>query len=87
MNLLLILTIILLLIAINGLYVAAEFSTVSAKRSRLAQLADNGDQGAQRMLTIVTDRISWMPILPLANLASPCQACCWVSMGNLTSRY
>lgn len=55
MDLLLTLLIITLLIVINGFYVAAEFSTVSAQRSRLAQLADSGDAGAQRMLTIMAD--------------------------------
>ncbi len=55
MDVLLAIIIIVLLIAINGFYVAAEFSTVSAQRSRLAQMADNGDTNAQRMLTIVED--------------------------------
>lgn len=44
-----------LLIAINGFYVAAEFSTVSAQRARLAQLADAGNAGAQRMLKVIED--------------------------------
>jgi len=55
MDLFLIIIIITLLIVINGFYVAAEFSTVSAQRSRLAQMADGGDAGAQRMLTVVED--------------------------------
>jgi len=55
MDLLLIITIIAFLIAVNGFYVAAEFSTVSAQRSRLAQLADSGNQGAKRMLAVVED--------------------------------
>lgn len=48
-----VLAVITFLIAVNGFYVAAEFSTVSAQRSRLAQLADSGNVGAQRMLAII----------------------------------
>lgn len=55
MDLLLVLAVIILLIAINGFYVAAEFSTVSAQRSRLAQMADDGDRGAARVLKILAD--------------------------------
>ena len=55
MELFLILVVILLLIAINGFYVAAEFSTVSAQRSRLAQLADEGNRGAGQVLEIMGD--------------------------------
>lgn len=55
MDLFLVITIITLLIAINGFYVAAEFSTVSAQRSRLSQLADDGNRGASRVLAIIGD--------------------------------
>jgi CBS domain containing-hemolysin-like protein len=41
------------LIGINGLYVAAEFSAVSARRPRLAQLADEGNSLARYMLTVI----------------------------------
>ncbi|MBX3015222.1 MAG: HlyC/CorC family transporter [Caldilineaceae bacterium] len=53
MDYLIVITLVILLIAINGFYVAAEFSTVSAQRARLAQLADSGNTGAQRMLAII----------------------------------
>ncbi|MEX2180823.1 MAG: hemolysin family protein [Gemmatimonadaceae bacterium] len=43
------------LILVNALYVAAEFSAVSVRRSRLHQLAENGDRLAKRMLPIVMD--------------------------------
>lgn len=43
------------LILINALYVAAEFSAVSVRRSRLQQLAEEGDSRAARLLAIVTD--------------------------------
>ena len=47
--------VIALLILINALYVAAEFSAVSVRRSRLQQLAEEGDGLARRMLPIVMD--------------------------------
>jgi CBS domain containing-hemolysin-like protein len=55
MDLWLIFVVITLLIGVNGLYVAAEFSAVSAKRPRLAQLADTGDTNAQLILDTVND--------------------------------
>lgn len=47
--------IILLLIGITGLYVAAEFSAVSARRPRLAQLRDDGNLLAEQALAIIED--------------------------------
>lgn len=44
-----------ILILINALYVAAEFSTVSARRSRLAQIAAGGNPLARLLLPIVHD--------------------------------
>lgn len=55
MDTIVVIAVIILLIAINGFYVAAEFSTVSAQRARLAQLAAGGNRGAQRMLRIIED--------------------------------
>lgn len=55
MDTIVVIAVIILLIAINGFYVAAEFSTVSAQRARLAQLAADGNHGAQRMLRIIED--------------------------------
>lgn len=49
------LSFILALIALNALYVAAEFSTVSARKARLAQMADEGQAVADRILKIVED--------------------------------
>lgn len=49
------LSVILTLIALNALYVAAEFSTVSARKARLAQMADGGNIVAERMLKVVED--------------------------------
>jgi len=47
--------IILLLISFNALYVAAEFSTVSSRRSRLSQQVEQGNQLAETILGIVED--------------------------------
>lgn len=47
--------VIVALILINALYVAAEFSAVSVRRSRLQQYAENGDWLAKRLLPIIMD--------------------------------
>ena len=41
------------LILVTGVYVAAEFSSVSASRARLAQLADEGAASARRALAVI----------------------------------
>jgi putative hemolysin len=48
--------IIFILIFINALYVAAEFSTVSASRSKLVQIAADGNSLARLLVPIVRDR-------------------------------
>jgi CBS domain containing-hemolysin-like protein len=45
--------IILLLIALTGFYVAAEFGAVGVRRSRLRRLCEDGDATASRLLPIV----------------------------------
>ncbi|MBX3052895.1 MAG: HlyC/CorC family transporter [Caldilineaceae bacterium] len=50
------LTIIILLILFNGLFVAVEFAVVASSHTRLAQLADEGSGAAQRVLLILNDR-------------------------------
>lgn len=45
-----------ILILINALYVAAEFATVSSRRSRLVQLASGGNLLASLLLPVVQDR-------------------------------
>jgi putative hemolysin len=50
--------IIFILIFINALYVAAEFSTVSARRSRLVQIASDGNPLARMLVPVVRDRRS-----------------------------
>ena len=44
-----------LLILLTGLYVAAEFAAVSARRSRLRRLAEDGDGLALRLLPVLED--------------------------------
>ncbi|MDR9403813.1 MAG: CNNM domain-containing protein, partial [Halothece sp. Uz-M2-17] len=41
-----------LLIAINAFFVAAEFSMVSVRRSRISQLVETGDHAAQAVQTL-----------------------------------
>ncbi|MCE7983883.1 MAG: HlyC/CorC family transporter [Caldilinea sp. CFX5] len=47
------LLIILFLIAVNGLFVAAEFAIAAAPRARVAQMAESGSPAAQRVLSIL----------------------------------
>ena len=47
--------IIALLILFTGLYVAAEFAAVSARRSRLRRLAEDGNVLAARILPVLED--------------------------------
>lgn len=49
--------VILALVAANALYVAAEFAAVAAERPRIAQLAEEGNRRAQKLLAIVEDGV------------------------------
>lgn len=55
MSVFLILLITILLIAINALYVAAEFSSVSTRRSRMSRWAAEGNPRAKAVLTVIED--------------------------------
>lgn len=44
-----------LMVAVNALYVAAEFATVGVRKSRIAQLAEEGNRQARRILPILVD--------------------------------
>ncbi|HSH03935.1 MAG TPA: hemolysin family protein [Anaerolineae bacterium] len=46
-----------LLVFINGLYVAAEFATVAARKTRVSQLAGTGNRAAQALLTVLEDGV------------------------------
>lgn len=54
-SLLAILAVIAALLFINALYVAAEFATLSSRRARLAQMAEEGNRLAGMVLPIVED--------------------------------
>lgn len=47
--------VILVLIAVNALYVAAEFAAVSIRRSKVHQLAEEGNSLAKRLLPFIDD--------------------------------
>ncbi len=47
----------ILLILINAFYVAAEFSSVSTRRSRMSQLAAEGNSMAQAVLPVIEDPV------------------------------
>ncbi len=46
---------ILVLVMLNGYFVAAEFALVRSRRSRIEELASNGDKRAPRVLTMMDD--------------------------------
>ncbi len=52
---LVILLVVALMISINALFVAGEFSSVSARKTRIAQLADEGNALARTLLPILQD--------------------------------
>ena len=52
---LLIFAVLTLLIFLNALYVAGEFSAVSSRRTRISQLAGSGNRFAKMLLPIVED--------------------------------
>ncbi len=47
--------IVAVLIGLNGLYVAGEFSTVGARRARIQQAAEGGNRSARMLLSVVDD--------------------------------
>jgi magnesium and cobalt exporter, CNNM family len=53
LNILLKLSVVLLLVAANGFFVAAEFALVTVRRSRIQILADAGSRNAKRVLSLV----------------------------------
>ena len=57
LTLLIAVLIIVSMIGINALYVAGEFASVSARRSRIQQMAEDGNRLAIMLLPIVQDRL------------------------------
>lgn len=47
--------VILVMVAVNALYVAAEFATVGSRRSRVQEAAENGNRTAVKLLGILKD--------------------------------
>lgn len=47
--------VILVMVAVNALYVAAEFATVGSRRSRVQEAAENGNRSAVSLLGILKD--------------------------------
>ena len=66
--------VIFLLILVNALYVAAEFASVSVRRSRIRNLAEEGSSLVARLLPVLEDFTSWTAILRLLKSASRCPA-------------
>jgi len=56
MELLIPFVIIMVLVLLNGLFVAAEFAIIGVRPTRIAQLAKAGNSTAQRLLKILEDR-------------------------------
>ncbi|HML20720.1 MAG TPA: hemolysin family protein [Aggregatilinea sp.] len=55
LTLLVIVLVVTLMLAINALYVAGEFATVSARKPRITQLAHEGNRLAQMLLPVIED--------------------------------
>lgn len=56
-----------IMLALNGLYVAAEFATVGSRKSRIQAMAQDGNRPAAKLLEIVRD-----PVL-IDNYVAACQ--------------
>ena len=56
-ELLVVVLVVLVLVALNGLFVAAEFAIISAPRASLAAQAEAGDKGARRIAAILDDPV------------------------------
>ncbi|MEM7801063.1 MAG: hemolysin family protein [Chloroflexota bacterium] len=54
-TILIILAVIILLISLNALYVAGEFATVAARKTRIYQMAEAGNSTAKSLLNIMED--------------------------------
>lgn len=55
MNALVPVLVILVMVAINALYVAAEFATVGSRRSRVQEAAESGNRAARDLLEVLRD--------------------------------
>ena len=57
--------VIALLILLNGLFVAAEFSLVRVRRTRIEQLADEGSRGARRVERLVAQPGRFLAVIQI----------------------
>ncbi len=55
MNVIIVIATVTLMVFFNALYVAAEFATVSSRRTKINQLAGQGNRLAQALLTFIED--------------------------------
>ena len=64
---------VILLVLANGFFVAAEFAFVGVRRSRIETLAESGDRGAKRLLSILNNLNAYLSAsqlgITLASLA------------------
>jgi putative hemolysin len=57
--------VIALLILLNGLFVAAEFSLVRVRRTRIEQLVDEGSRGARRVERLVSQPGRFLAVIQI----------------------
>jgi putative hemolysin len=55
MDVLIVIAIVVVLITLNGIFVAAEIGTIGARRARISQAANDGDRMAQMLLPVLED--------------------------------
>jgi putative hemolysin len=55
LTILIIIVIVSVMISVNGLYVAGEFSSVSARKTRIIQMAEDGNRLARTLLPVLQD--------------------------------
>jgi len=60
------LLVIIVLVAINGVFVAAEIALVSIRRSRVEQLVEEGRRGAHRVRNLTSDPGRFLAVVQLA---------------------
>ena len=71
-----------LMIFVNGLYVAAEFATVSSRRTRISQMAGGGNKMAE-MLRPIMENTAALDTYVAARLALPFPRWFWALMGRM----
>ena len=60
--------VILLLVALNGFFVTAEFSIIGARHTQLEQMADEGNSKARKVLNIIESRVKQDQYIATAQL-------------------